>query len=707
MQNRTIQRVAVVGSGTMGGGIAAHFANAGIPVYLLDLSPQIVKASFDRLKKSKPPAFFTSSTADLVTIGALDEHEAWLGEADWIVEAIVEQLEPKRELIGRIDRLRKPGSIVSTNTSGLPIAQLAANASADLKAHFLGTHFFNPPRHMKLLELIPTPDTDRGVVDFVRDFADRRLGKGVVIAKDTPNFIANRLASIGGATAVDFAVANGYTIEEVDAITGPLIGRPKTAVFRLQDLVGLDVAAAVANNLYDLIEGDESREILRSPHGGPVAMRQLERNRFGDKTGEGFYKKSGKNIQTLDLETLEYRDRIEPQIPSIAEGMKIASVPERLKFVLKQDDKAGALARHVVYNALAYAARRVPEISENVADVDRAVRWGFSYDLGPFELWDALGVRETAAEMEKYGVSVPDWVKKLDRFYSEANRYYTAPPAEAPLDERVLSVHVRSFDDIGRALDQLEKYEGMVLIIDDGVGQTFSSGQPLDGPDKNVWLTQQLYQRVRFSPKPIVAAIAGRVLNASAELAMASTRIVAAAETYIGLTEIMTGVIPALGGCKELIRRVVSPVMKRTPNADPVPLVQNVLQTIAMAKVSSSAEEARELGFLGEADRVVMNRDRVLAEAIAEVLELAENGYAPPAHEKNCFAAGRDAAAALKAGIYQMVQGAYVPEAGALISRKIAEVLCGGNLSSAQWVGEQYFLDREREAYEALTAEKS
>jgi len=423
-----IQRAVVIGSGTMGGGIAAHFANAGVPVYLLDISTQIVSASFDRMKKSKPPAFFTPETADLVTIGSLDEHEAWIGEGDWIIEAIVEELEPKRALVARIDRLRKPGSIVSSNTSGLPIATIAANATADFKAHFLGTHFFNPPRYMKVLEVIPTKETKPEITELVRDFAERRLGKGVVLCKDTPNFIANRLASISGASLVDYVLANGYTIEETDAIAGPLIGRPKTAAFRLQDLVGLDVASSVGRNLYDLIEGDESRHVLRSPRLEALRKDQLDRGRLGDKSGQGFYRKGGQSILTLDLETHEYRERREPEMPSVGEAMKIRSLPKRLDFVLRQDDKAGALARHIVYNSLGYAARRIPEITDDIVNVDRTMRWGFSHDLGPFELWDSLGVRATAEAMKKNGVVVAPWVEEMlasgfDSFYRDDSYY--------------------------------------------------------------------------------------------------------------------------------------------------------------------------------------------------------------------------------------------------------------------------------------------
>lgn len=446
-----IKRVVVIGSGTMGGGIAALAANAGLPVYLLDIAPReltpgealrglkldsplvrnrIVAASLERMKKSKPEAFLTPETSQLVTIGNLEDNFEWVGEGDWIVEVIIEQLEPKRKLVARIERVRKPDSIVSSNTSGLPIAHIAAHASADFKSHFLGTHFFTPPRYMKLLEVIPTRETKPEVVEFMTDFAARRLGKGVIICKDTPNFIANRFASITLASAVGFALENGYTIEEADAILSPLIGRPKTGLFRMMDLVGLDVASAVGENLYDLIEQDESREVLRNKNFASLRRAQMERGRLGDKTGQGFYKKpphgTKDDILTLDLLTMEYRERREPNIPSIEEALQIKPLAERLAFVLRQDDKAGALARHTVYNTLAYAARRVPEITDQLVNVDRALRWGYAHELGPFELWDALGVRKTASEMKAEGIAVAPWVEEMlaggyETFYRSHN----------------------------------------------------------------------------------------------------------------------------------------------------------------------------------------------------------------------------------------------------------------------------------------------
>ena len=744
---RTISRAVVIGAGTMGGGIAAHFANAGIPVYLLDVAPQGV---LERLKKHKPPMFFTPGTADLVTVGHVEQNEAWISEGDWIVEAIFEEMSAKRDLVARIDRLRKPDSIVSSNTSGLPIAQLAVNASGDFKAHFIGTHFFNPPRYMKLLEVIPTKETSPEVTQFVRDFAEQRLGKGVVLCKDTPNFIANRLASVGGASLNDFVLNRDYTIEEVDAIAGPLIGRPKTAAFRLQDLVGFDVATGVARNLYDLIPEDESREVLRSEKFEQLRMSQLDQNRLGDKTGQGFYKKDGKSIQTLDLKTGQYRERLEPQLPSLAEASKIRSLPERLKHVLQLDDKVGELARHAVYGSLGYAARRVPEISDDLVSLDRATRWGFSHDLGPFELWDALGVAETADAMEKYGVTVAPWVREMlaaghTSFYRDGHVYEPASKsyAEISKDPRQISLAScpvvkenkgASLRDLGdgvlclefhtkmntldadiremllASVEELERGDWAGLVIGNE-GADFCVGANLAGglagnPADAVKGMQDALMRVRFATKPVVAAPFGRTLGGGVEVCLAASRIVAAGETYMGLVEVGVGLIPGAGGCKEMVRRIVSPPMKLTPGADALPYVQRILEVVGAAKVSSSAAEARDFGFMSEGDRVVMNRDHLLHEAKQEVLEIASAGYAPPVMHDNCFAAGRDVRAGLKAAIYVLQQGGYMSEYDAFISGRLAHILCGGALSSGQWVSEQYLLDLEREVFVELLGQQ-
>ncbi|HEX7316339.1 MAG TPA: 3-hydroxyacyl-CoA dehydrogenase NAD-binding domain-containing protein [Pyrinomonadaceae bacterium] len=781
----TIKSVVVIGSGTMGGGIAAHAANAGLRVYLLDVAPKeltpeeekkglklespqvrnrIVGAALERLKKSKPAAFFTPEAAELVTVGNLEDNFEWVSKADWIVEAIVEQLEPKRELFARIERVRKAGSIVTSNTSGLPIHSIAEGLSEEFRAHLLGTHFFNPPRYMKLLEVIPTAETKPEVVAFMNEFAERRLGKGVVVCKDTPNFIANRLASVLGASTLGFVLENGYTVEEADAILSPLIGRPKTGLFRLQDLVGLDVSSAVGENLYQLIPDDETREVLRNQNLGSLRTTQMERGRLGDKTGQGFYKKPPKggkaDILSLDLETFEYRERREPDIPSIKEALKLKSLPERLRFVLKQDDKAGRLARHAVYHTLGYAARRVPEITDRIVDIDRAMRWGYSHELGPFELWDALGVRETADAMEREGVAVADWVREMldaghETFYreSEGARSYYDPARRAYAFEASdeLKIELARLKSSGRvvrenrgaslidlgdgvaclefhtkmntldadvaemlraSIEEVESGDWRGLVIGNEAAD-FSVGANLAGGvsdpamiEKAVRGMQDALTAVRFCSKPVVTAPSGRALGGGCEVSMAGARALAAAETYMGLVEVGVGLIPAAGGCKEFVRRVVSPPMRAAGNADPVPFLQQALQTIATAKVSTSGAEARAFGYLTDADLIVMNRDHQLAEAKRLVLELADAGYVPPVRgAKSCYAAGRDALAALRAGLYIMQQGGYMSEYDLHVSGKVAWVLCGGSVSSAQWVDEQYFLDLEREAFVSLCGE--
>jgi 3-hydroxyacyl-CoA dehydrogenase len=733
---RTISRAVVIGSGTMGSGIAAHFANTGVPVYLLD----VIEPPLDKIKKHTPPAFFNADAAGLVTAGKLDEHEAWISEGDWVIEAIIENMDAKRDLVARIDRLRKPGSIVSSNTSGLPIGQIATNTSDDFKKHFIGTHFFNPPRYMKLLEVIPTNETAPEIVEFVRDFAEQRLGKGVVLCKDTPNFIANRLASIGGVSVTDFVLANDYTVEEADTIAGPLIGRPKTAAFRLQDLVGIDVAMAVAANLYDLIPNDETRDVLQSERVGELRKSLLERGRLGDKTKQGFYKKDGKTILSLDFKTGEYRERVEPDIPSLAEASKIRSLPDRVRFVLKQDDKAGKLARHILYNALGYASRRVPEISDDLVSIDRAVRWGFSHDHGPFELWDAIGVRDTISDID-----AAPWVREMldagnETFYRDGSVYDPASKSYVaiPKDPRQISLKDcsvvkenkgASLRDLGdgvlclefhtkmntldgdiramliASVEELEQGDWVGLVIGNE-GQDFCVGANLAGglagdPAAAVKSMQDALMRVRFASKPVVAAPFGRTLGGGVEVCMAASRVVAAGETYMGLVEVGVGLIPGAGGCKEMVRRVVSPAMKRTPNADPVPLLQNVMQTVGAGKVSSSAAEAKDFGFLADGDRIAMNRDHLLYEAKQEVLALAPE-FTPAVNGVHCYAAGRDVRAAIKAGIYVLQQGGYMSEYDAYVSGRLAWILCGGDLSSGEWVSEQYLLDLERQVFVEL-----
>ena len=761
-----INRVVVIGAGTMGAAIAAHAANAGLAVRLLDIDEKTVSAGFERMRRASPPALFTPSTADLIRTGTLASDFGAVAEADWVVEAVVEKLDVKRELMARIDSVRQPETIVSSNTSGLPIASIAAGTSTGFRERFLGTHFFNPPRYLKLLEIIPTADTLPQVTAAFREFGERRLGKGVALCKDTPNFIGNRYASVTGALLLGYLLDNRYTVEEVDATLGPLAGRPKTAVFRLYDLVGIDVAAFVSRNLYDLIPHDESRDALRHPGVTRLFDALLERKSLGDKTGQGFYRKTKDvggqtRIDVLDLETLEYRARREPQLPSLAAAARMRSLPERLAFLLGQNDRAGALVRHVTYQALGYACRRVPEIADDLLTVDNVVRWGFAHELGPFEIWDALGFRATTESLKRNGVAVAEWVDELlgrgvealyrtdsggRQHYNVVRRTYE-PPRDDP--RRIVLTALKasgkvvannggaSLIDVGdgvaclefhtklntldeqieemvhRAVDEVERSWSALVIGNDGTD--FCVGANLArltmGISLGAWemieravaSMQTVMQRMRFATRPVVVAPFGRTLGGGAEVCLAGARIVAAAETYLGLVEVGVGLIPAAGGCKEMVRRVVSPPM-RVPHVDPHPFLKYLVQMLGTAKVSASAADAREMGYTTAADSIVMNRDHLIGKAKSVALALAED-YAPPARGKVCFAAGRDARAALLAELHVLHRAGFASEYDRHVVGKLVHVLCGGDISSGQWVDEQWMLDLEREAFVSLCGE--
>ena len=781
-----INRAVVIGSGTMGGGIAAHLANAGIRAVLLDIVPnslspdeekkglqlesravrnRIVQTGWDRVVKSSPPALMSKNAANLVTLGNLEDDFAAISEADWIIEVIIEKLEPKQQLMERIEATRKPGSIVSTNTSGIPVNQIAEGRSDEFKQHFLGTHFFNPPRYMKLLEMIPTADTAPEVVQFMRHFFEDRLGKGVVIAKDTPNFIANRIGTMGGAAAMRYVVEQGYSIEEVDALTGSLIGNPKSGTFRLGDIVGIDVMVNVANNLYSAVPDDESREYLLAP--APV-QGLIERGMLGQKSGIGFYKTvkgegGTKEFWVLDWESGEHRAPREVDLPIIRQAKKQGDLPARLKFLVSQgEDRGGKLIADTLLPMLAYAARRVPEISDHLYDVDNALRWGFAKELGPFQMWDAIGVAEGVALMAARNLHVADWVTQMlaagnTTFYRVADDaeqvfspvtmdYEAVPQSEWALDLDELRANGKevarndsaSLLDLGdgvlcfefhskmNALDsdinamgmqamELLKDERWVGMVVGNQGQDFCIGanifmllvaaqsEQYDQVEALVRQGHELMMAMRYSPKPVVTAPFGRVLGGGSEVAMHGGRVCAAAETYIGLVEVGVGLIPGAVGVKEFVRRVITPAMK-TPDADPTPYLQRVFEQIGMAKVGGSAFEAREHGFLTEADRIVMNADDVLGRAKQFVLDLAESGYLPPEKTK-LYAAGRDGLAAMRVGVWMMQQGGYISEYDAVVGNRLAYAIAGGDLSGPQWVDEEYFLDREREMFLELIRE--
>jgi len=757
-----IRRVAVLGAGTMGAAIAAHAANAGLAVDLLDLDREAVQGGFERMLAARPAALASPRLAERIRLGSFEEDFERLADADWVVEAIVERLDPKQELLARIEKTAGPEAVVSSNTSGLPLASVAEGRSDDFRRRFLGTHFFNPPRYLKLVELIPTADTDPEVLERMRAFVERVLGKGAVVAKDTPNFIANRLGSFAGMHDVRYALEQGYSIEEVDALTGPLVGRPKTATFRLFDQVGLDVMVGVAANLYELAPEDESRDVLPAPE--PL-KRVLEAGRLGNKTGGGFYRRGRRDGQTvfdvLDLDTLEYRPAARPELPIVAAAREHDDLGARLRFLLDraEEDRGARYLRDTLLPSLAYAARRVPEIADSLVEVDHAVEWGFGYELGPFRAWDAIGVADGVARMEALGIEVPGWVAELlaaghQAFYRDGQVYspltrddqpVPADPEAIDLDRlkaegrEVAANASASLVDLGegvlclelhapasaidaavvelgaRAVKELEGGDWAGLVVANQarnfcvganlgeIGMAAYQGlyDQVEGAAKSF---QDMLMGLRFAPRPVVAAPHGQTLGGGAEIVLHADRVVAALETYVGLVEVGVGIVPAGGGCKELLRRIVAPAVRAAPDAPALPFVQRVFETIGLAKVATSAVEARELGFLEEHDVVVLNAGHQLAAAKGEVLDLAD-AYTPPAREASVYAAGLPVLAALEMGVQTLQWAGQASEHDGVVARQLARVLCGGELSLGQWVSEQHILDLEREAFLALLKE--
>jgi 3-hydroxyacyl-CoA dehydrogenase len=770
-----ISKVAVLGAGTMGAAIAAHCANAGLEVDLLDIASDegdknaVVEAGFERMQNARPAALMGENVADRIRIGNFEDHFGRVGEADWIVEAIIEKLEPKRELMQRVEDTARIDAIISTNTSGIPLHSISEGRSEAFKKRFVGTHFFNPPRYLKLMEIIPTEDTDPEIVEAVRNFGERVLGKGGVIAKDTPNFIGNRLGSFAGMQSARYAFENGYGIEEVDAITGPLIGHPKTATFRLKDQVGLDIAVGVAENLYEAVPEDESREALKPPE---KLEEMKEKDLLGNKSGAGFYKRDKRDGKTvfdvLDLETFEHRPAENPEIPVAKEAQDQGDLASRLRFLVEKadEDRHARYIRDTLLPYMAYASRRVPEISDTLEDVDHAMEWGFAHQTGPFRTWDLLGVRETVEKMESMDIEVASWVKEMleagnETFYKTENgtglqfnpvsKEYE-PVRQDPMyisldrlrDEgkELASNDSASLLDLGdavlclefhskgnsidaqivemgnRALDELERDDVVGLVIGNE-GRNFSVGAnlgemahsakngDLDPIARSVEAFQDLLMAFRFAPKPVVSAPHGQTLGGGLEVCLHSDRIVAAGETYMGLVEVGVGLIPAGGGTKEMARRLVSPPLRTAPDTPPLPFLQKAFEQIALAKTATSALEAEEMGFLTENDRIVMNADHLISAAKREVLDLAD-GYTPPEHANNVYAAGRTARAALEMGIKTMQWGHYASEYDGVIAGHVARILTGGNLSLPQWVPEEYLLKLEKKAFlDLLKQEKT
>ena len=772
-----IHKAGVIGSGTMGSGIAALLAGVGIPVLLLDIAAKgtnpgdapakrnaVVLDNLNKLRKSRPAQLFTPADADLITPGNLADNMDWLADCDWIIEVIVERLDVKQDLMAKLEEVRKPGTIISSNTSGLSINAIAQGRTDDFRRHFLGTHFFNPPRYLQLLEVIPAADTDPDLVQFFQQFGADALGKGVVLAKDTPNFIANRFISIAGNFATAYGIQHGYTVEEVDTLTGPIIGRPKSGTFRLSDIVGNDISVHVALNLYDAIPADESREIIKDPGVTRVYNFLLERGWLGNKSGQGFYKRvdvnGDKQFWPLDLNTMDYVAPVAVRFESVGKHRKVEDTGARIKALIGENDRAAQFIWHLHAFYLTYAARHLLEIADSIVSIDNANKWGFAHEMGPFEIWDALGVRETLPRMEADGYAVAEWVKDMlgkgiETFYQRdahgnvVGVYDPQKGAYAALLKDKNVIVLRDLTRAGKVLDRngsaslIDLGDGVALIefhtkvnaLDEDIfnlihssidraekefsglvlgnqGSLFSGGANLflfamlaqSGQDaeleRAIAYGQQTAQRIRFSPKPVVAAPFDRTLGGGTEMSLAAARIVAHSELYMGLVELGVGLVPGWGGCKELLRRTVTPVMQ-TPNADPLPHLQKVFENIGLAKVSESAMQAREMGFLVSGDRIVMNRAHQIAEAKRTVLELAEAGYVAPQSAK-IYAAGRDAKAALQVGVFMLRDGGYISDYDKHLADKLIHVLCGGNLTAPTFVDEQYILDLEREAILSL-----
>ena len=788
---RRIHKVAILGAGTMGARIAAHFANASVPSLLLDIVPpdadgaarnKIAAAGLDGARKSKPAAFSDASLSKLVTVGNFEDDLKHLGDVDWIIEAVVENIEIKRSLLKKVEAVRKPGCIVTTNTSGLPVGKIAEGFSDEFRRAWFGTHFFNPPRYMRLLEIIPTPETDRAALEAIAYFSDVRLGKGVVLAKDTPNFIGNRIGTFSVLNVMRLMQEMDLSIEDVDALTGQAVGWPRSATFRTMDLVGLDILSHVVGNMTANVH--DERSDLRLPD---FFSQMLQRKWLGDKTKGGFYKKvksvEGKEDErlALDWKTLEYHPRQKPKFPALDMAKNIDDTAIRLRTLLgieggspQKGDKAGVFLWSALSDLWNYSANRVPEISDSIVEIDRAMRLGFNWELGPFELWDSAGVEATVARMKKEGKAVAVNVERLlasgqkswylDDPKSPSGRKYwdlgTAKwsPVQAPAG--VWSVEAAkksngvvkknsgaSLVDLGDGVACIEFHSKMNALGADiislitqalkpgGPGEAFdafvitneaanfSVGANLmlllmsiqeeewDEVDMAIRAFQGMTQAIKFSPKPVVAAPFGMALGGGCELSLHACARQPHAELYMGLVEVGVGLLPGGGGCKEMLLRAVDSANSIRPDSrgDSVELLEamkKIFETVATAKVSTSAYEARGLGFLRNSDRITMNRERVLSDAKARALELARANYEPPVTRTDIPAPGENILAALKMGVHLMREGGFISDHEQKIGSKIAEVLCGGNVTPGTPISEQYVLDLEREAFKSLCGER-
>ncbi|SFF36362.1 3-hydroxyacyl-CoA dehydrogenase/enoyl-CoA hydratase family protein [Thermoflexibacter ruber] len=783
MKNRSIKKVAVLGSGIMGSRIACHFANIGVEVLLLDIVPfelseaekakgltlehpavrnRIVNEAFANTLKASPSAVFTQSVASLVKLGNFTDDMKKIADCDWVLEAVVERLDIKKKVFEDVEKYRKKGTLITSNTSGIPMHLMIEGRSEDFQKYFCGTHFFNPPRYLKLLEIIPSQKTLPEVVDFLMWYGDLYLGKDTVLCKDTPAFIANRIGVYSMMSGMHSITKFGLTVDEVDALTGPVIGRAKSATFRTSDVVGLDTTINVSNNLYATLTHDESRDMFLLPE---IVKELQNRKWLGDKTGQGFFKKvktpEGKSeIFTLDLQTFEYKPQQKKVSFKALEATKeIENLKERIVKLINFDDKAGEFYRATFYDLFKYVTYRIPEIADELYRIDKAICAGFAWELGPFETWDLLGVKETLGKMEAAGQKPAQWVYDMlaggnESFYKVENgirKYYDIPSKSyktIPGTEGFIILdNIRKTNkvwgnagatifDLGDGIAGLEFHSKMNtfgqevleglntaitkaetdfrgLVIGNEAPQ-FSAGanlatlfmyagdQEWDEINMMIAYFQNSIMRARFSSIPVVTAPAGLALGGGCELNLHADHIQAHCELYIGLVEFGVGLIPAGAGTKEMTLRASDSYAKGDVELN---RLQEYFMNIATAKVATSAEEARTMGYLRQSDEVTMNRTRLLADAKRKAIELAEAGYTQPAQRKDIKVLGQTALAAFYAGVNGMLYGNYISEHDAKIARKLAWVMAGGDLSAPTLVSEQYLLDLEREAFLSLTGE--
>lgn len=782
MSKRIIKKIAVLGSGVMGSRIACHFAGAGLPVILLDIAPKelneaekakgqsldstlvknrIVNEALAAAVKSNPSPLYTKDVLKRIRTGNFTDNMKDLGDCDWIIEVVVERLDIKIQVFSEVEKFRKKGSLITSNTSGIPIHLMAEGRSEDFKKHFCGTHFFNPPRYLRLLEIIPTAFTDPDVTNFLMHYGDLYLGKTTVLAKDTPAFIANRIGVFGMMSIMNTMEKLGLGTDEIDALTGPVIGRPKSATFRTADIVGIDTLVKVANGVAENCPQDEAKQLFTIPL---WLEKMIENNWLGDKTGQGFFKKKKgeKEIQTLDLKTLEYVPRKKVSFGTLENAKPIEDLKERLNFLVSGKDKAGEFYRLLHYNLFSYISHRIPEISDEVYRIDDAMMAGFGWEIGAFEIWDALGVAKTIESMKTSGFTVAKWVEemiargnmsfyKFDQgrklVYSPGNdSYIVCGPEQSSAfivmkskadkivwknnacrlydlgdeilglqwDTKMGSIGSEVLEAINRSISIAEdKYKGLVIANE---GPQFSAGanvgmifmlaaeQEYDELNLAIRTFQNTMMRIRYSSIPVIIAPHGLTLGGACEMCLHSDKVYAAAETYIGLVELGVGLIPGGGGTKEFALRASDEMHINEPETI---TLQNRFLTIGTAKVSTSAFEAFDLGILRKGhDEISMNQSRRIAEAKRSALEIFDSGYTMPIERSDIKVLGRSGLGMLYAGINGMLVANYITAHDAKIARKLAYVMCGGDLSESTLVSEQYLLNLEREAFLSLAGEK-